>query len=239
MTYRVRNFAIAAGLALVAMLLTLLYVTNYKRSVQKADSNTQVYVAAHDVAAGVSGAELIRNHALRTEQVAQRNIVAGAISSTDQIQNQILAQPLYKGDQVSVRRFSDVTAQGLRGQLKGTTRAVQISGDPNQLLGGTLQAGDHVDVVANLRLSGNNNAFATRIVLRDLTVLALPAANTGPTAVGQTDSVVLAVTDTQVQRLFYALKNSDWTLELRPVVDPADSPERVDTINSVLTGGIR
>ena len=31
MTYRIRNILIAVGLALVAMLLTLFYITNYKR----------------------------------------------------------------------------------------------------------------------------------------------------------------------------------------------------------------
>ena len=48
--------------------------------------------------------------------------------------------------------------------------------------------------------------------------------------------MILAVSDTQVQRLFFVLKNADWTLELRPVVNAADSRERVDTINSVLAG---
>ena len=49
--------------------------------------------------------------------------------------------------------------------------------------------------------------------------------------------MILAVSDTQVQRLFFVLRNADWTLELRPVVNAADSGERVDTINSVLGGG--
>ena len=34
MTHRVRNIVLAVGLALVAMLLTLLYVKNVRRSVQ-------------------------------------------------------------------------------------------------------------------------------------------------------------------------------------------------------------
>ena len=46
MTYRVRNLVIAIGLALVAVLLTLMYVTNYKRSVQHQGALVRVYVAA-------------------------------------------------------------------------------------------------------------------------------------------------------------------------------------------------
>ena len=71
----------------------------------------------------------------------------------------MVAQALYAGDQVTVKRFSDLHAEGIRGELKGTMRAVQVPGDANQLLAGTLQAGDHVDLVANLK---NDPAFSGR-----------------------------------------------------------------------------
>jgi pilus assembly protein CpaB len=240
LAYRVRNIVIAIGLALVAMMLTLFYVTNYKRSVQRDATSVQVYVAAHDVAAGVSGSELDRQHGLRLASVARRNVVPGAISSPDQIAGQVLAAPLYAGEQVTARRFTDVAAQGIRSQLKGTMRAVQVAGDTNQLLGGTLHSGDHVDLVANLRIDGNRVASATRIVLRDLTVLGGPdLSSTTRVSSGAATSVLLAVTDTQVQRLFFVLKNADWTLQLRPVIGAADSRERIETLDSILKGGVR
>jgi Flp pilus assembly protein CpaB len=240
MTYRIRNLVIAVGLALVAMMLTLFYVTNYKRSVQHEAASVQVYVAAHDLTGGVSGADLVKQHDLRLESVARRAVVPGAISSPNQLQALVLSGPVYAGEQVTLRRFADVAAQGVRAELKGTLRAVQVAGDPNQLLAGTLHAGDRVDVVANVRIDSNKATNATRIVLRDLTVLSTPtqsaAASVSP---GGSTSVLLAVTDTQVQRLFYVMKNADWTLELRPVVHAADSPERVETLTTILAEGVR
>jgi Flp pilus assembly protein CpaB len=240
LVYRVRNIAIAVGLALVAMMLTFFYVTNYKRSVQHQASSVQVYVAAQDVAAGVSGADIVRQHQLQLATVRRSAVVPGAIASPDQLQNVVLAAPLYQGEQVTLRRFTDVAAQGIRARLTGTMRAVQVAGDPNQLLAGTLHGGDHVDVVANLRVDPNKITNATRIVLRDLTVLAGPdLTGTSRVAPGGTTSVLLAVTDTQVQRLFYVIKNADWTLELRPIVHASDSPERIETLVSVLKEGVR
>jgi Flp pilus assembly protein CpaB len=240
MTYRIRNIVIAVGLALIAMMLTLFYVTNYKRSVQKGASSVQVYVASKDLAAGVDGAELVKQHAFRVETVQRKDVVPGAISSPEQVGNLVLSAPMYAGEQVTLRRFSDAAAQGIRSALKGTMRAVQVSGDANQLLAGTLQAGDHVDLVANLRLNNNSTAAATRIVLRDLTVLTAPTDSTlakvQSTSAGSA-SAILAVTDTQVQRLFFVLRNADWTLELRPVVNAADSGERIETTDSVLREG--
>jgi len=241
MTYRIRNILIAVGLALVAMLLTLFYITNYKRSVQHSTSGVPVYVAVRDLTAGTTGADIVKQHDLRVETVQQHDVVPGAISSPQQVSGLLLAAPVYAGEQVTLRRFSDVAAQGIRSQLKGTLRAVQVAGDPNQLLAGTLVAGDHVDLVANLRLQSNTTSTATRIVLRDLTVLTAPNDPTlgKVSATSGGDSVILAVTDTQVQRLFFVLKDADWTLELRPVVAAVDSPERVDTLNTVLLAGAK
>jgi Flp pilus assembly protein CpaB len=241
MTYRIRNVAIAIGLALVAMLLTLFYVVNYRRSVQHGQATVQVYVAAHNIPAGTSGSDLAHGKALKATTIARRSVVPGAISDPNQVANLVLSQPLYAGEQVTLRRFSDLHAEGILGQLKGTQRAVQVSGDANELLAGTLKAGDHVDVVANLTIDNNTNTngHATRIVLRDLTVLQA-SSNTSSSPGAQQPSVILAVTDTQVQRLYYVMKNADWTLELRPPVDAADSTDRIDTIGSVLgSGGLR
>lgn len=239
MTYRIRNILIAVGLALVAMMLTLFYVSNYKRSVQKSTSGVPVYVAVKDLTAGTPGAEIVKQHELRVETVQSRDVVPGAISSPSDVTGLVLSAPIYAGEQVTVRRFSDVSAQGIRAQLKGTLRAVQVSGDPNQLLAGTLQAGDHVDLVANVRIDANTSATATKIVLRDLLVLTPPTSpSLGKVSSSSTsDSAILAVTDTQVQRLFFVLKDADWTLELRPVVGAVDSPDRIDTLNTVLGGG--
>jgi Flp pilus assembly protein CpaB len=241
MTYRIRNIVIAIGLALVAMLLTVLYVTNYKRSVQHNSANVQVYVAAKDIAAGASGVDIVKSHKLRVETVQRRAVVPGAISSPDQIAQLVLTAPVYAGEQVTLRPFTDAAAEGIRAQLKGTMRAVQVAGDANQLLAGTLRAGDHVDLVANLRLSSNTTAAATRIVLRDITVLTPPgdASFAKGAAPGTSSSAILAVTDTQVQRLFFVLKNADWTLELRPVVDAVDSAERLETVDSIIREGVR
>jgi hypothetical protein len=71
-------------------------------------------------------------------------------------------------------------------------------------------------------------------------VLSTPAASSSAAvATSSSDSVILAVTDTQVQRLFFVLRNADWTFDLRPVVNAVDSPERIETLTSVLNAGTR
>src|SRR5436190_6473203 len=101
MTYRLRNVAIAVGLALVAMLLTLFYVTNYRRSVQHQQATVPVYVAAHNIQPGTTGAEMARTHALKQVTVTRKSVVPGAIADPGEIASLVLSQPLFAGEQVT------------------------------------------------------------------------------------------------------------------------------------------
>ena len=66
MTYRVRNIAVAVGLALVAALLTTFYVANYKRHVRQTESTVKVFVAKSDIPQGTPGTELVKQRAIGT-----------------------------------------------------------------------------------------------------------------------------------------------------------------------------
>ncbi len=253
MTYRVRNIIIAVVLAAMAALLTIFYVTNYKKQVQQGEELQQVWVAADDIPAGTPGAEAAKM--LTSKQVATRTVVPGAISDPGEIEAKIASQPVFAGEQVTVRRFSDVNQQGVHGKLKGNMRAVQVQGTAQQLLAGTLRPGDHVDVVASFKytLAGQGTESdeefeAARIVLRDVEVLrtsggAAPGAKL-TTGLQERHAVMLKLTDAQENKLHFTLSFADsqagdaWTLALRPPVDDSDSPESVETLSSVLRDGL-
>jgi len=242
MTYRIRNISVAVALALVAALLTSFYVSNYQRNVQKGETNVEVFVAKNDIPAGTSGTELSRRGLLEKSEIVRRTVVPGAISSPDQLAELVAVQPVYKGEQVTTRRFATPAQRGVRAQIKGTMRAFQVPGDQHQLLAGTLRGGDRVDVIASIKIDPNKDVNATRIVLRDIEVLKAAAGNgPGGAKLASTDtglSVLLAVTDTQVQKLFHVLKHGEWSLQLRPPVKASDSPESVAWVGSLLTDGL-
>jgi Flp pilus assembly protein CpaB len=253
MTERARNIVIAAVLAVIAALLTGLYVTNYQRHVQQGEEHVSVFVATRDIPAGTSGADAISQGMVTQHNVVRRAVVPGAISNTDQISQLVASQTVFEGEQITLRRFSNSAVQGIRGELKGTMRAFQVQGDENQLLTGTLRSGDHVDLVATFKykVSGETSGdahIATRTVLRDLKVLRPPTAN-GNSGVtngfnGRT-AAILALTDTQVQKLNFVVATAEggaapsWSLSLRPPVKADDSPESITTLSSVLRDGLR
>jgi Flp pilus assembly protein CpaB len=258
MTYRVRNIGIAVALAAVAALMTSFYVTNYKRHVQRGEDHVTVLVAKHDIPAGTAGADVTGE--LSATQVPRRSVVPGAISSPDEIKDKVAAQQTFAGEQVTTSRFSSVAETGVQGQLKGTMRAYQIQGDGNQTLAGTLKDNDRIDIVATFnykwvdfhggKSQASDTLTASRVVLRDIKVLKAPA---GPAAgskltggIDQKFPVLLAVTDSQAQKLLFIVGNasqsdsrvSAWSLELRPVVHAADSPDHVDRVSTILLDGL-
>src|SRR3954452_18322472 len=244
MTYRARNLFAAIGLAVLAALFVGFYVSNYKRTVQHSQQHVTVFVAARDIPEGTSGADATSKGFLKQEQVLRQSVVPGAISSSKQIGTLVAAQAIYAGEQISLTRFSDAAVQGIRGVLRGPLRAVQVAGDVNQTLAGTLRVGDRVDVVANVKVGDSSSQQSvSQIVLRNILMLKAPTStdagsHLSTTSGGDNSPVLLAVTDTQVQKLFYVTKNDDWTLELRPIVKATDSPETVETQKTIVLDGL-
>lgn len=241
MTYRLRNIVIAVVLAAFAALLTMMYVTSYEKRVQNGEEDVSVLVATSDIPAGISGAAAMAR--VEQKMIAQRNVAPGAVSEKSQLEEFVVSQPIYAGEQVSRQRFSSSSEIGVRSSLTGNMRAFALSGDGVQLLADTLRAGDRVDLVASLKLSEDKEGSATRIVLRDIEVLK-PAGATGnkrlDNAAGRNQlSVLLAVSDTQVQKLFHVQRHGEWALQLRPVVDAVDSPEVMETNLTILRDGLR
>src|SRR5437764_10589789 len=205
MTYRMRNILIAVALAGFAALLVTFYVSNYKKSVQHQQASVTVLVAARDIPQNTTGADVVAKSMLRTEQITRSAVVPGAISSADQIRTLVATQPTYSGEQITTARFGPRVQQGFPGQISATERAVQIAGDPNQVLAGVIQPGDYVDFegTVGVDLGGNNSFSFSRTIVRNLKVLAVSTVG-GPTAkitAGGTGSgnsaVLLRMTDQQ------------------------------------------
>ena len=252
MTYQLRNVVIAVVLGLLAAVLTMAYVTNYRKNVQHGQQDVGVLIAKTNIPAGTSGAAIVSGHMLVRKTVPRTALVPGAISSPDQISRLVSTQEVFVGEQVTKSRFGGANELGVRAQLKGTLRAIQIAADPNQVLAGTIRAGDHVDLVGNMKveqINGGATKHYDRVVLRDLLVLrapTLPDAKSADLSSTQKYNVMLAVTDSQASKLVFVVKNADpnyapdggWELQLRPVTSSADSPENIESIETILLDGL-
>ena len=129
MNYRVKNIGIAIGLAALAAILTSVYVVNYKRHVQRGEGKVTVLVAARDIPAGTSGADVVDQKMLKEQTVpAQGNRRGRDLHARPALPVRRHAGRLRgrAGQHAALRSAEE---QGIRSQIKGTQRAYQLPGD--------------------------------------------------------------------------------------------------------------
>ena len=238
MTYRTRNILVASGLALLAIVFMVVYVSK-ARNGSASDVGkglVSVLFAAQDIHAGTPGATL-QNGALVTKEVPQSAVAPDSIASPQSVAGQVATQDILAGEPVTTRKFGPIAAAGVRSRIEGMQRVVQVAGDENQVLDGTLQPGDRVDVIGSWNAPENcGSCHVTRVVAANVLVVATSAEVGASDQQGQAP-VQLRLTNGQVNRVFWLSKNGDWWLALRPVVKPAERRHRDRELALAVAGG--
>ena len=167
MSYSVRNIVIALILAVVAAGLVIMYTSNVKHNADQSIKTTTVVVAKGDIVAGTPLNTLVDGGAFTTRQVATKDVVPGAFTSISSLNTSLAtATNITAGAQVTPAMFSDSKDTAIVNQIHGTMRAVQVAFNANRVLGGTLKAGDHVDIFGEITIqsSRNNSQFSQQTV---------------------------------------------------------------------------
>jgi Flp pilus assembly protein CpaB len=233
---RTRNLLLAGVLAVAAASLTALALSRAHSgtAVAAPRPTSSVLVATRDLPVGTSLAGALASGAVAPRQVDTQSIAPGALTTASAARADVVLQPIYRGEQVVGRRLGASGTGGLPSQLTGRLRVLQVAGDADQLLADTLHAGDHVDVVASVKTGPSSTPYS-EVVLRDLLVLQAPQ-SAGSSSSGQSMSATVQLTDRQAQRLFYVMRNGDWSFLLRPATKVADTRMGPESAASVLEG---
>ncbi|MBA3716884.1 MAG: hypothetical protein H0W87_01480 [Actinobacteria bacterium] len=237
MSYRTRNVTIASGLALLAVVFMVVYVSKARNS-GGTDLGTgviSVLFAARDIHAGTPGSTL-QDGAFVTKQVPQGAAVPDSISSPKSVAGQVATQDILVGQPLTTRKFGPIAAAGVRSRIEGTQRVVQLSGDKNQVLDGTLQVGDRVDIVGTWNVPENcGSCHVSRVIASNVLVVGT-SAELGAASQQDQASIQLRLSDAETSQVFWMSKNGAWWLALRPVVKPRNGRPGVQNSASILRG---
>jgi Flp pilus assembly protein CpaB len=158
MSYSVRNIVIALILAVAAAGLVIMYTSNVKHEADKSIKTTTVVVSKGDIVAGTPLNTLVDGGAFTTRQVATKDVVPGAYTSIKSLNTSLAtATNVTAGAQITPAMFSDSKDTAIVNQIHGTMRAVQVAFNANRVLGGTLKAGDHVDIFGEITIQSSVN----------------------------------------------------------------------------------
>lgn len=256
MTYSVRNIAIALVLAAIAAVLVIYYTQGVQNKADQGSQSVNVVVATQTIPTGTSVKSVMSDFAVRS--VVRKDMVVGALTSLSQLDAaNTTSTQIIQGSQVTGAMFGANASNPIASQISGPTRAMQVAFNPNMVLGGTLAAGDHVDVAweGNIQPANNSSKFSevtvSRIILRNIQVLSTPATGVASTALTSDSSgggggnngqngtaVILAIPDTEAPFFLQAYANGQIWFLLRPKTGAQDGPSTIANACQMIAAGL-
>jgi Flp pilus assembly protein CpaB len=233
MNYRTRNIVLASGLGLLAVLFVMLYISRVRNDEDVGKRLVSVLIAGRDIPEGTPGTTL-QNGAFVKKRVPRKIAAPGWVSVPSQVRGEVVTQDILAGEQVTTRKFSPLANAGVRSRIRGYGRVVQLAGDENQVLDGTLNPGDRVDVIGSWTPASCQSCAVSSVIVRNALVLRTSSELTSSESSNDHVPIQLRLTDEEASAVFLMQKHGAWQLVLRPVVKPRDHVVSYDSFASIL-----
>jgi pilus assembly protein CpaB len=227
----------SAVLAVIAAVLAgailLVFLTQYKHSVNGDAKLTTVLVAQRLIERGSPG-DLVASHGLyQTARVKKSELKDGAISDPANLKGQVALMDILPGEQLTTAEFGP-SAGTIASNLAGNERAIAVPLDSAHGLIGSVQAGDRVDLIGgfNLDATGTGRAVPVdKILLQNVVVLGAPVPGGGGSG-----NVLLKVPADQSTNLAFAADNGKLWIVERPKVGAQNTRPTIVRLESLLLG---
>ncbi len=230
-----RAFLFALMVALVATFAQCRYVAQREQSLLYETAPMKTLVATRDILEDVRIDETM----VELVDVPRHWQMPKALSSIDQIRDQITAVPVLMGEQLVATKLVTADEAGLALYVPKGFRAISLQVDVFNAAGGHIRPGNHVDLLGTFDFgSGDKSDFRTVTVMQDVWVLSvvddigrptdrdvrelppegqpLRETHPGPSELlSSAATITVAVRPADAQRLTLAQQMGDLTVSLR------------------------
>jgi Flp pilus assembly protein CpaB len=193
--------------AVIAAIALLVYLNHYRNSVSKPP--VDVVVAQKLIQKGTSG-DVVRTTSgyYKVTSIPQKEVETGAILNPATLAGQVATTDISPGQQLTASDFA-AGSGSVAYQLDRNQRAVVVSLNSPEEVGGQIAAGSHVDVWVTSTAQSTSGVTRpiAKLLFQDMYVLAVSGGN-----------VTLRATPTQAGQLIYATENDGIYLALRPTI---------------------
>lgn len=224
---------VAVITALLAAGILMIFLSQYRDSVDVADDVSTVLVAKNLIEKGSPGDVVAEDALFQTTTVRKDDLKDGAIADPSTLKGKIATTDVFPGEQLVASEFVAATP-GILNRLRGFDRAIAVPLDEAHGMIGNVKSGDHVDVLAGIGLQqgGSESRRATlRVIMHDALVLKVPDKPTAGAAggPGTTKPVILRVPDRKASEIAFAADIGKVWIVARPKVGAKES--RVPTVD--------
>jgi Flp pilus assembly protein CpaB len=224
LTTRRGTIILGIGAAVLAAIVLLVYLNQYRNSVDSGAQPVSVLVAKSLIQKGTPGDVVGTAGMYQVSSIPRNQVKTGAYVDPKTLTGTVAAEDIYPGQQLTTADFVAGNTGVLTQKLARNQRAVVIPLDSAAAVGGQISAGDHVDVWVAWNAQGANGASRPVVheVLQNMYVLN----NAGGT-------LTFRATPYQSGQLIFASQQTKVWLVLRPTVGTVTKPP-VITANDLL-----
>jgi Flp pilus assembly protein CpaB len=225
LTTRRGTIILGVGAAVLAAIVLLVYLNQYRNSVNAGAQPVSVLVAKSLIQKGTPGDVVGSTKLFQVSSIPRDQVKAGAFVDPKTLTGKVAAADVFPGQQLTETDFTVGNSAVLTQNLARDQRAVVIPFDDAAEVGGQIVAGDHVDVWVVWNSQGVNGVSrpTVREVLQNMYVLATSGGN-----------VTFRATSRQAGQLIFASQQTKVWLALRPTVGSTSAKPPVITSNDLL-----
>jgi Flp pilus assembly protein CpaB len=224
---RRNTIALAALVALAALGVLLVFMSNYRDSLRSGGAEISVLVADRTIDEGTSGDVIAEAELFRPAAITEDEAVDGAVTDASALRGMAATEEIHRGQQLTTAAFG-ADADPVLGKLVGSQRALTVPVEAAQGNVGQVEGGSRVDVLGGF---GDRSAPVLDVLARDVFVLGVHSGGEMP---DDKSNVVLRVTDVEATRIAFASDQGEVWLTLRPPTLAKDSDVEPVQLENVL-----
>jgi Flp pilus assembly protein CpaB len=204
------SLLIGGAAAVLAGLVLLVYLHNYRNSIQTSTATGPVLIAKNLIPKGTSGDIIASSQQYQVASLPKSEFKTGAITDPGTLTGRVALTDIYPRQQLSAADFSATPLDTLGNHITGGERAISVSMDATHGMVGQIGNNDHIDIYVGLnRLGPSGSQAVIKLLMADVTVLRAPLA-------GGSGIFTLKATTRQAAVLAYAADNGRLWFVLRP-----------------------
>lgn len=207
---------LGAASAVLAAMLLLLYLGQYRNSVTSAAAPTTVLVAEKLIPKGTSAAVIGADGLMTALTIPRDQAKDGAVSDPALLKGRVAVQDIYPGQQLTVADFTVATTDAIPTKLVRDQRAIAVPFDAAHGMTGHVRPGDRVDLYVGLSGEESSAGAVLKLLAENVYVLTTPGAAGGGIGGGNTSNFVFRTTGPEAAKIAWSADNATIWLVLRP-----------------------
>jgi pilus assembly protein CpaB len=212
-TTRKGTVILGIGAAVLAAVVLLVYLREYRNNVKSGGEPVSVLVAKSLIQQGTPGDVIGTTKLYETSSIPKDQVKTAAFVDPASLSGQVAVTDIFPGQQLTADEFAPAATGALTQKLDATQRASEFTVSGAAALGGQLVPGNKVDVWIAINAQKANGVTRPVVVqlMQNVPVLSI-------TSGSGNNGVTFRATPTQIGQLIYATQNGTVWLSLRPTV---------------------